>query len=493
MSEKKVVPLWKLLAPVVVAVIVWLIGAPTGLGAGAWLYVSIFAGLVVGLILEPMPPAFVGLIAIIVSILFRVGPAVKIDALTGNAFPITSAAAISWGLSGFSNTIVWLIFAAFMIGIGYQNSGLGRRIALFLVQKLGTSSLGLGYAIALTDLILAPFIPSNAARSGGTIYPVVSSICPMFDSYPDKNPRKIGSYLTWVSLATTCVSSSIFLTGQAPNPLAVELAAKSGVVTMSWTSWFLALLPVSIILFIITPLLAYILCKPEVKGSSEIAKWARTEFRTLGTMSFGEIAMACISVLALVLWIGSSYFGINPTTTALIVIILMVLTKIITWQDFLANKPAWNVLTWFATLVPMASGLKNVGFLNWLAHMAGGTLVSLDPTIAMLGLLIAFCVLRYFFASATAYVTAMVGLFVALVLEIPGVNATEVMTILLLPMGIMGVLTPYGTGHSPVWFASGFIKGPEFWKLGFIFGFIYLAIFIIVGIPWIRFILPYIG
>ena len=210
-------------------------------------------------------------------------------------------------------------------------------------------------------------------------------------------------------------------------------------------------------------------------------------------MSFGEIAMACISVLALVLWIGSSYFGVNPTTTALIVIILMVLTKIITWQDFLANKPAWNVLTWFATLVPMASGLKNVGFLNWLAHMAGGTLVSLDPTIAMLGLLIAFCVLRYFFASATAYVTAMVGLFVALVLEIPGVNATEVMTILLLPMGIMGVLTPYGTGHSPVWFASGFIKGPEFWKLGFIFGFIYLAIFIIVGIPWIRFILPYIG
>ena len=57
-----------------------------------------------------------------------------------------------------------------MIGIGYQNSGLGRRIALFLVQKLGKSSLGLGYAIAITDLILAPFIPSNAARSGGTIY-----------------------------------------------------------------------------------------------------------------------------------------------------------------------------------------------------------------------------------------------------------------------------------------------------------------------------------
>ena len=56
----------------------------------------------------------------------------------------------------------------------------------------------------------------------------------MFDSYPDKNPRKIGSYLNWVALATTCVSSSIFLTGAAPNPLALELSAKSGIVAANW-------------------------------------------------------------------------------------------------------------------------------------------------------------------------------------------------------------------------------------------------------------------
>jgi len=129
-----------------------------------------------------MPPAFIGMIAITLAVLFRVGMPVVEKAR--KIVPTTAGQAINWGLSGFSNAIVWLIFAAFMIGIGYQNSGLGRRIALFLVQKLGKSSLGLGYAIAITDLILAPFIPSNAARSGGTIYPIVSSICPMFDSYP---------------------------------------------------------------------------------------------------------------------------------------------------------------------------------------------------------------------------------------------------------------------------------------------------------------------
>ena len=476
---------WKLWAPLIVAIIVWLIGAPAGLSAGAWIYVSIFAGLVVGLILEPLPSAFIGLIAITVAVLFRVGPTP--DKVTGM---VTSANAISWGLSGFNNAIVWLIFAAFMIGIGYKNSGLGQRIALFLVKKLGKSSLGLGYAIAITDLILAPFIPSNAARSGGTIYPIVASIGPMFDSYPDKNPRKIGSYLNWVSLAVTCVSSSIFLTGQAPNPLAVELAAKSGVATVDWTSWFLAFLPVGIILFIITPILAYVFCKPEVKGSPEIVEWAKEEYAKLGAMTGKEIAMALISVGALILWIGSSFFGVNPTTTALIVIIAMVLAKVIAWADFLANKPAWNVLTWFGTLVPMAAGLKNVGFLDWLAKSAGGSLLSLDPMYAVFGLMIAFAVLRYFFASGTAYVTAMTGLFATLLLQVPGIDASQAMLYLLLPMGIMGILTPYGTGHSPIWFASGFTKSAEFWKLGFIFGVIYMAIFIVVGVPWIKFVFP---
>ena len=489
--DKKSMPRWKLFAPLIVAIVVWLLGTPAELSNSAWIYVSIFAGLVVGLILEPLPPAFIGLVAITLAMLFHVGPVPSIDKATGATLPVSSSAAINWGLSGFGNSTVWLIFVAFMIGIGYQNSGLGRRIALYLVGKLGKSSLGLGYAIAITDLILSPFIPSNAARSGGTIYPIVNSICPMFDSYPDKNPRKIGAYLTWVSLATTCVSSSIFLTGQAPNPLAVSLAAKSGVNTVNWTSWFLAFAPVGTILFLLTPLLSYFLCKPELKGSPEVAAWAKEELHKLGKMHFREIAMVCISLLALILWIGAGFFKINATTTAFLVIVLMVLFNVISWQDFLGNKPAWNVLTWFATLVPMASGLKNVGFLSWLTNVAGGSLVTLDPTMAMLGLLIAFCVLRYFFASGTAYVTAMVGLFTALALQVQGIDPAQIMIILFVPMGIMGILTPYGTGHSPIWFAINYVKGPEFWRLGFIFGIIYLAIFIVIGIPWIEFIFPH--
>jgi citrate:succinate antiporter/L-tartrate/succinate antiporter len=479
----------KLLAPVVIGLLVFMCPIPEGLSANAWLYTSIFAGLVVGLILEPIPPALIGIIAVVLAVLFKVGPVGS----GKDGAVIKSAAAVDWGLSGFSNSVVWLIFAAFMIGIGYHNSGLGKRIAFLLVNKLGTSTLGLGYAIALADLVLAPFIPSNAARSGGTIYPIVTSIPPMFESYPEKDARKIGAYLVWVSLATTCVSSSIFLTGQAPNPLALELASKAGAHSVSWMGWFLAFAPVGLVLFAITPILALWIYPPEIKGSPIISKWAGEELAKLGKISRGELFMLSISVLALVLWIGSDFFGINATTTALIVIVLMIAAKIIAWNDFLGNKPAWNVLTWFATLVTMAAGLKNVGFLEWIAKATGSYLHGLTPFMAVLGLIVAFSVLRYFFASGTAYVTAMVGLFTVLAISIPNTDPSQTMLMLLLPMGIMGVLTPYGTGHSPVWFASGYVTGPEFWRLGAIFGAIYLGVFLLIGLPWIKFIYPYIA
>ncbi|PAF51403.1 anion permease [Helicobacter sp. 13S00401-1] len=477
----------KIIIPIVVGIIIAFLPTPHGLSDHAWVYLAIFIGLVIGLILEPIPSAFIGLIAVTVAVLFRVGP-------VGSGEHLAKAGpALHWGLSGFSNAVVWLIFAAFMIGIGFSKSGLGRRIALALVSKLGKRTLGLGYAVAIADGILAPFIPSNAARSGGTSYPIVTSIAQMYESTPDHNPRKIGSYLSYTALAVTCVSSSIFLTGQAPNPLALELAAKAGVSVPDWLGWFLAMLPVSIILFLITPLLVYWFYPPTLKGSPEITKWAKDELEKSGKMHKEEWFMIIISIVALVLWIGGGFFGVNSTTTALIVIIAMVSLKVISWQDFLGNKPAWNVLTWFATLVTMAGGLKNVGFIEWLATKFELLLHGFPPLMAVIGLILLFSFLRYFFASGTAFATAAVAIFVVLAQSIPGTNPSETMLLMILPMGFVGILTPYGTGHSPIWFASGYIKTGAFWGLGLLFTVIYLIIYLVVGMPWISFIFPHLG
>lgn len=504
----------KLFAPVVFGFIIYFLpymiwgqAAPNGCSANAWLYLSIFLGLIMGLILEPIPPAFIGIIAIVIAVVFRVGP--KGSGVDGAI--IKSDAAINWGLSGFSNAVVWLIFAAFTIGLGFSKTGLGERMALWLVSKLGKSTLGLGYAIALVDLILAPFIPSNAARSGGSVYPIVTNIANMFDSHADSNPRKIGAYLIWVGLASACVSSSIFVTGQAPNPLAITQIKEGGFGAVDWTSWLIAFLPVGIILFLITPILAYIIYPPEVKGSKEVVDWASEKYKALGEITKPQKYMIFVAFIGLVLWIGASFFpqnalyNVKETTTALLMIVLMVAFKVISWQDFLGNKPAWNTFVWFATLVAMAGGLSNVGFITFLAHIFDGLFDSLSLIVATIGLILAFSWLRYFFASGTAFVTACMAVFIVMAQAavqagvnagvIPADNAVletnKILLLLILPMGFMGIITPYGTGCSPLWFGAHFIKGPQFFLLGGIFAAVYMVVYLVVGIPWIEFIMPH--
>jgi L-tartrate/succinate antiporter len=96
----------------------------------------------------------------------------------------------------------------------------------------------------------------------------------------------------WVAIAATCVTSSMFLTGLAPNLLAVELVSKTAKVNFSWMEWFSAFAPVGIILLLAVPLLAYVFYKPEVKGGDEVPNWARAELSKMGGLSGREIGLA---------------------------------------------------------------------------------------------------------------------------------------------------------------------------------------------------------
>lgn len=471
---------WKFILPILVGGGVLLVPAPESLSFDAWLYFAIFLSVVVGLVLEPLPGALIGLFGVCVLVWLKLGPS------SSAGLQITAASAIKWGLSGFANVTVWLIFAAFMLGLGYEKSGLGKRIALLLVRTLGRTSLGLGYAIAIADGILAPFIPSNSARSGGTLYPIVSSIPPMLDSFPDRGARKVGAYLVWVSLAATCVTSSMFFTGLAPNLLAMETAIKGGFPGISWVGWFVAFAPCGILLFVLTPLLTYWIYPPQIKVSNEAPKWAAEELRKIGPMSVKEYLMIVLALFALVFWIGGKAFGVNATTVALSVVLGMLLCGIITWNDLLGNKSAWNVLAWFGSLVTLAGGLNNVGFLKWVAGFGGEYLKDFDPMVAFVGILVLFYLLHYFFASTTAHVTALLGLFMAVGANIPGIDAAELTLLMMLSLGIMGIITPYGTGPSPVWYGSGYVKSAEFWRLGLIFGMFYLVVFMVICVPWVH-------
>ncbi|HKM19401.1 MAG TPA: anion permease [Aliarcobacter sp.] len=459
----------KLLAPVLVALVMWFIPAPEGLSQDAWRYFGIFLGVIIGLILEPIPAALIGFVGI--SIIAVLG-------LIGN--PNES---IKWALSGFSNTTIWLIFAAFMFAAGYKKTGLGRRISLLMVKYMGKSTLGLGYAVAFSDLVLAPFMPSNTARSGGTIYPVVINIPRIFNSLPDNEPEKIGSYISWVAIASTCVTSSMFLTALAPNVLAVGMVASHEAnIIVPWMEWAKIMLPLMIPLFILTPWLTYIVYPPTQKKSPEAPAWAVQELEKLGNVTFKEYLMLGLAIIALVLWIFGKEIGINSTTTAIAIVSVIILTGILTWDDLLSDKAAFNVFIWFATLVALADGLNKIGLIKYLESNIGSFFNDINITVAIISLIVIFYVLHYFFASTTAHVSALVPVFVTIAVAIlPAEQVLPFIILLLGSLGVMGIITPYGCGPSPIWYGAGYIKQSKWWSLGALFGFIYL-IPIIIGV-----------
>ena len=459
----------KMALPIIIAIVVAILPTPEGLSVNAHYFFAVFLGVIVGLILEPIPAALIGLIGVSFAATFG---------LVGE----TAKASRTWALSGFSNGVIWLIFAAFMFALGYRKSGLGKRIALLLVKALGKTTLGLGYAVAFADGILAPFMPSNTARSAGTIFPIAINIPQMFNSTPENEPRKIGSYISWVAIAATCVTSSMFLTALAPNLLAVSLVEKSTGITIEWGQWFGTLAIIMIPLFLLVPYLTYIVYPPEQKKSPQAPAWAAKELVAMGPVSKKELIMLGLGILALVMWIFGKQIGVNGTTAALAVLCLLVLTDVITWEDVITNKAAINVFIWFATLVAMASGLKQVGFLKWAAGLISGSLVGMDPVSIVILLVVLFFVFHYFFASVTAHTVALLPLFLGVAINLLPAEMIQPLALLLVgSLGLMGILTPYATGPSPIWYGAGYIDQATWWKLGAIFGAIYLGALVLLG------------
>jgi L-tartrate/succinate antiporter len=474
--------IWRATLPIAVGLIIALLPVPSGLDQSAWYYAAIFTAVIVALITEPLPPSAIGFIGVTTAAAAGLPFPAPQRAAPGFRMP---AEAVRWALSGFSNGTVWLIFAAFVFAIGYEKSGLGRRVALLLVKWLGHRTLGLGYAIAFSDLLLAPFTPSNTARSAGMIYPVIRNIPELYGVGIGESSRRFGTALMWTAFATTCVTSSMFVTALAPNLLLLDLARTTTGVDITWADWFLGFLPVGALLLLIVPWLTFRLHPPDARTSDEVPRWAATALAAIGPVSRRELGMAVLALLSLGLWIFAGAV-LDPTLVAMMAVSVMLACRIVSWEDVLANTAAWNVLVWFATLLALADGLNRVGVIAWLGHAAATRLAGFPPLAVMTLLVALFFLAHYAFASITAHTAAVAPVFLAAGASIEGLPLRTFVMLLGFSLGIMGVLTPYATGPAPLYYGCGFIGRREFWRLGLLFGLLFLAALCGVGLPWLQ-------
>ena len=473
---------WRVAIPLLITLVLAVLPPPPGLAPHAWLYFAIFAGVIAALVTEPLPNPAVGLIGLSLTALLSPYVLFAPADLAKPGFKLTSQT-ISWALSGFSSTTVWLVGGAFMFALGYQKTGLGRRIALLLVRALGRSTLLVGYATTLADAVLAPFTPSNTARSAGIMFPIVSNLPALYNSKPhDPSARRFGGYLMWTTFAAGCVTSSLFMTACAPNFLAIEFIDKIVHVHITYLQWMKASLPFALPLLLALPLLVYVLYPPEVKRSTEVTAWAGRELRQMGSISLREIILAVLVTGAIVLWvIGGSF--VDATLTALVAIALMLVFGVVSWDDMAKNHSAWTTLMLLATLVTLADGLSRAGFVKWFAEFVAAHVGGFSPTLILVMLVTVYFFSHYMFASLTAHTTAMMPLMLAAGMGIEGLHAPTLALALALTTGIMGVITPYATGPGLAYYNSGYLPPADFWRLGTIFGLIFLGALLAIGVP----------
>ncbi|CAL0332487.1 unnamed protein product [Lupinus luteus] len=456
-----------LLASIATGVILWFVPVPDGVTRNAWQLLAIFLGTIVGIITQPLPLGAVAILGLGVSVLTKT---------------LTFAAAFS----GFSDPIPWLIALAFFFAKGFIKTGLGNRVAYQFVSLFGSSSLGLGYSLVFSEALLAPAIPSVSARAGGIFLPLVKSLCVACGSnVGDGTEHRLGSWLMLTCFQTSVISSAMFLTAMAANPLCATLTLNSINQTIGWLDWAKAAIVPGLLSLVLVPLILYVIYPPTLKSSPDAPKLAREKLQKMGPMTKNEKIMTATLFLTVGLWVFGGFLNIDAVTSAILGLAVLLVTGVVTWKECLGEGVAWDTLTWFAALIAMAGYLNKYGLISWFSQtvvkFVGGLGLSWQLSFGILVLLYFYS--HYFFASGAAHIGAMFTAFlsVASALGTPPFFGAIVLSFL---SNLMGGLTHYGIGSAPVFYGANYVPLAKWWGYGFIISIVNIVIWLGVGGIW---------
>lgn len=451
-------------AALALALLIWFAPVPAGLTAHAWHLFAIFVAAIFSVIVSALP--------ILTASVIAVGAAV----LTGTLSPAKA-------YSGFANGTILLIVVAFLVARAVVKSGLGKRLGYVVVSLFGKSTLGLSYSIFLLDAVIAPAFPSNTARSG-VLYPIIYSLAHASGSKPeDGTQKRVGSFLMFSGMASLSLSSGLWLTAMAGNPLGAEVAKNFGV-TISFGSWLMAAFVPSLVAMALLPVALYKLFPPEVKSTPEAPAAAKAALREMGPLSTHEKWVAGTFLSMVVLWALSSTLKLDSTAVAFLGLGVLLAAEVLTLKDIAQEGDVLSTFIWFAVLYTLSGQLNELGFMGFVGQRIAQGLGGL-PWLAVFAILVVLYVaMHYLFVSQSAQVLALLGVFLDVGTKV-GVPAAPLAFALLFASNYFSALTPQGSSANVIFAGSGYLTQGELYKLGaFTTGF-NLAVFLAVGTPWL--------
>ena len=483
MSTKKAIHYLILIA---IIASTYIIPTPEGLSVIGWHLFGVYVATIVAIILKPFALPVILLAGVAISsIIIGVTPGEEWFDVKNNKM-LEIALEEEDVLNGYKSGTTWLVFAAFAMSTAFVATGLGKRIAYLLIGKFGSTTLRLGYVNACLDLLISPAMPSVTARAGGIIFPIMNSVAVSLGSDPATSPRKAGRYLLLNTYMVVKGTGYLFLTAMAPNAFALQLMEPILHVKFDWGQWFFAASIPGLLCLLLTPLVVYLICPPELKqlDNKAIAKKGLEE---LGPMTVREKTLLGLFVLAVLSWALGKHIGLQEaSTTAISIMALLVIFTVVSWDDLLKNKGAWNTLIWYGGILGLSSVLKKAHFFDWLSQFLGEKLAFLGTdhgTLAAVVILFMSVAIRYLFAAGGAYIAAMVPVFSAVGLA-AGADPTLLALGLLFSNCYGGALTHYGSGPAPVIYGAGYNDIKSWWIVGAVFAFGSLLIHVTIGFAW---------
>ena len=458
----------KKIYPIIGGMVLWIIGPPSGLNESGY-------------------QIFVVFISVIISLLVRAVP-MAISVLTGLSFSVLiGLISLKDALKGYSDSTTWLVVIAFLIAGVVIDTGLGRRISLLCIHALGKSIIGLGYALCTAELILGPLVPSNTARGGGILAPIVDSMSRTLGSTPNQSPEKAGQYLHLVGAHANLITAAMFLTGMAANPLISKMALDIFQIEFDWLNWALGGIVPGLVGLAGLPVLIKYLSPPTIKSIQPIRDKIKDEIKVIGPWTRPEIFTVLTLGMMLLLWSTKPIHDLGTTTVALLGLLTILLLGTISWDQMVKNYKAWDTLIWLGGLITLATSLKNLGFISWFAENIQQHLTGISPLLLFLSLALIYFYSMYFFSMLTAHILALAS---AIFMIASGVdlNPFIIVGVIAYFSNLSGCLTNYSTGPIIIYFGNGYLLPLPWFKIGFLVSIYHLVVWISVGSIWWRII-----
>jgi DASS family divalent anion:Na+ symporter len=447
---------------VVLLALLWWAPPPEGVTLQAWRLFVIFVLAIFSVVVSALPILTASVLAVAAAV------------LTGLLTPADAYA-------GFANATILLIVIAFLVASAVVKCGLGARAGHWVVSRFGRSTLGLSYSIFVLDALIAPAFPSNTARSG-VLYPLAVSLA---DAAGAKRPdrRRVGAFIMYSGIASLSLSSALWLTAMAANPLGTEIARGRGV-DIGFSRWMIAAAVPTISAMALLPAVLHWIIRPEVRATPDAPAAARQALADLGPLTRDEWVVLVVFAGMVLLWASAGTIGLDSTAVAFLGLGALLVTGVITLDDIGRQGDVLATFIWFAVLYTISSQLDSLGFMGFLGQRLATRLSGLASPTAGLILVAAYILLHYLFVSQTAHLLALFGVFLDVGIKL-GVNPVVLAFQLLFATNYFSLITPQGSSANLLFAGSGYLSQGDLYKLGAITTAISFAIYAVVGTPWL--------